>query len=368
MNTNLWNILSQENLVTGNLANKPNSHEEKDSPWVIKILLGFSGWLAAIFILGFFVTVFSAMSIQKPPLILIGTILIVVAFFMLHRQSNFFLGNLALAISLAGQSMFTIGLFVFFRFSSGLIEQETPFIWFIFSCLQLFLAIIMPSYIHRVFSAFLAAIGFASTLYLYQNSMTIPALYGAFLMLVTAVIWLNEFRFPKHIEKRQAIAYGLVLALIALKGTNLFMDANLWNVREITSVEMPWFQPWMSEMLLSAVMVFVVWNLLQKTYPKPSSTTQVLALIGALLLSLLSIQAQGITVGVMIVLLGFSASNRILIGLGVISLLFYISSYYYLLEISLLNKSITLFSLGIGLIVARWIISAVSSNKQGAKV
>ena len=75
-------------------------------------------------------------------------------------------------------------------------------------------------------------------------------------------------------------------------------------------------------------------------------------------------QAQGLMTGVMIVLLGFAASNRVLLGLGIIALLFFISSYYYLLQNTLLDKSITLLILGVILIIGRSIMTKLLPEEK----
>ena len=72
------------------------------------------------------------------------------------------------------------------------------------------------------------------------------------------------------------------------------------------------------------------------------------------MLCLVSLEARGITVGLMILLLGFANSNRVLMGLGIIGLLFYISTYYYLLDTTLLNKSLSLLVIGAVLLAWRW--------------
>ena len=52
-------------------------------------------------------------------------------------------------------------------------------------------------------------------------------------------------------------------------------------------------------------------------------------------------------------LLGFLGGNYVLLGLGVISLLFYTAAYYYLLEATLLAKSATLLAVGLVLLIVR---------------
>lgn len=66
-------------------------------------------------------------------------------------------------------------------------------------------------------------------------------------------------------------------------------------------------------------------------------------------------------------LLGFASSNRVLLGLGVTSLLFYISSYYYTLEATLLVKSRTLLIVGLLLLAARWLMTRVIAPASEAR-
>jgi uncharacterized membrane protein len=68
-----------------------------------------------------------------------------------------------------------------------------------------------------------------------------------------------------------------------------------------------------------------------------------------------------------IMLLGFSASNRILLGLGIIALLFFVSSYYYLLDSTLLVKATTLLSVGVILLGTRWGLSKLLPGVKGAQ-
>ena len=346
MNQQLWKTLTQAKLVSGEIPHE----REPESPWYVKILLAFSGWLAASFLLGFFFSLFSHLYKNIPLSLGIGSTLIVSAFFLLKMKSNEFVEHLALALSLAGQILILIGVDRYFH------ANDSAVIWLIVASIQLILTFIMPNTVHRIASSFTAGIGFATALFYYMGNLNLPILYSAGLMLITAWLWLNEFNYPKHIEKIRAIAYGLVLALITLNVTKIFTPYMILGVRYTESTSFAWFQPWMGEVLFSTVTLYVVWTLLKRQQPTISNQTITLALIGTLLLSLLSLQAPGLIVGVMVILLGFSASNRILIGLGVLSLLFFISHYYYALNNTLMDKAITLFILGSALLSARWFL------------
>lgn len=352
VNNQLWNLLKKENIVTGELP----AVEEVDSPWYVKVLLAASGWIAAIFLLGFLGAVFSRLYQNTPVLFIFGASLIVVAYILLSRKRlNEFLEHLAFAFSVAGQALLIAAIFNIVKFS------ENTTIWLIIGLIQVALALVMPNYVHRLVSAFIAATSFATAIYTYQYSSSGLLIYTAFLMLITALLWLNEFKSQKKFDSVRAIAYGFVLGLVVITGTKLFMHTSIWWIRQ-HNPESEWVQPWMGEVLLSAVAVFVVWKLLDKNQVKLFSTTWILAVIGTLVLTFLSLEAHGLIVAVMIILLGFSASNRVLTGLGVISLLFYISSYYYLLASTLLDKSLTLLMIGVALILGRWLMLKLLSG------
>ena len=66
-------------------------------------------------------------------------------------------------------------------------------------------------------------------------------------------------------------------------------------------------------------------------------------------------EVLGLTAGMVIMLLGF-AGARVLLGLDIVSLLFYLSSYYYLLDATLLVKSGTLLLVGVVLLLVCWLL------------
>src|SRR5205809_2120555 len=69
-----------------------------------------------------------------------------------------------------------------------------------------------------------------------------------------------------------------------------------------------------------------------------------------------SFKAPGVAGGLMIVLVGFANGNRLLAGLGIAALLYYVSSYYYLLDATLLAKAGVLAASGVVLLGARWLL------------
>lgn len=335
-----WSTLLDAGIVQGEAP----AHDNIESPWYVKILLAFSGWLASLFLLGFVGLAFSAVLDSQAASFIVGAVMIVVAYKFLGVRKNEFYEHLALSISLAGQ---VLVIWSFFK----LIEHDRTLLLMLITLLQAGLALVMPNFIHRVGSSMVAGITFS----LLMVSLNVPFLTSGIIMLVVAWLWLNEFKYPRQIKLVRAIGYGLILALIPLK-SKLFLTEilSLWQ-RNNHHAE-TWIQPWMGELLTSAALLYVVWQLLQRHQLSVSSAYSKVAIIGALILCALSMEAQGIATGVMIILLGFSASNRVLQGLGIISLLYYISSYYYSLNITLIEKAQILLIMGLTMLAARWLL------------
>lgn len=339
---NVWTRLQNNGIVHGTMPDDTRS----DSPWYVKVLLAFCGWLAAIFILGFIGAAFVFVFKSPGTAGIIGGVMIAAAFSLLRISANEFIEHLGMAISLAGQVLIAYALF-----ESSPPDDVTA--WLLLALLQTILAVLMPNFVHRVFSTLVGSIALTISL----KEITVPDVVGGVLLLGASVCWLNEFNYPAQIKKVQALGYGLVLALMTLKGTALFGYHALggWFVKHHGL----WARHWLGEVIAGAVTVYVVWRVLQRYRQPMTSRLSIIVLLATVLVCAVSIKVQGITLGMVIICFGFLGSNRVLLGLGIVSLLFYISTYYYLLDTTLLNKSISLALAGLGLLVVRWLLQHI---------
>ncbi len=337
--TKVWDILLRNGIVQGEV---PASDELIESPWYIKVLLAISGWLASLFLLGFLGVGFELIFRNAAASVIVGSILIGVAFALLRMPKNEFYEHVALAVSLAGQALIVWAIF-------DNTHKETS--WILTCIFQLLLALVMPNFIHRVFSSFFAASSLSPALAM----SGFPYISGSVIMFAAAWLWLHEFNYKHHMSRQRAIGYGLVLALIQIKGSALYRYSliGLFGTDRKINVLV---QPWVGEVLAGAVTLYVVWHILRRLGQGMSSPTAIVAMMGTVLLSAASMEAHGITAGMLVLLLGFAGSNLVLMGLGVTSLLFFISSYYYQLHATLLDKSITLLMVGLVLLAARWLL------------
>lgn len=343
----LWDKLRDAALVQGT----PPDIKASDSPWYIKLLLAFSGWMAALFLFAFIALGFAEILENRLATFIAGGVLIASAFVILRLPRNEFLQHLMLAVSLAGQALMVFALY------ADTAGDNLFYVWGMIAIMELILALIMPDFVHRAWSAFAFAIALAITLQLRY----LPAIESAIILFLASWLVLNEFNYPTQIRKFQALSYGLILALITLKSVALLTyHPNNWITGENTNRS----YPWLDELLLAGVVLYLVFSLLRR-YQKPLFTVFTLAtLLATLLLCALSTQMQGLTVAIAIMLLGFSVSNRILLSLGIASLLFYSANYYYQLHATLLDKSQTLLIIAIVLLILRYLIVRFSADKK----
>ena len=73
----------------------------------------------------------------------------------------------------------------------------------------------------------------------------------------------------------------------------------------------------------------------------------------------MSLLAPGVAIGISIMLLGFANAHRLLTVFGVVTLIFYTSSYYYQLDTTLLVKSLSMLALGVALLIGRRMLPVV---------
>ncbi|MEM7356579.1 MAG: DUF4401 domain-containing protein [Acidobacteriota bacterium] len=330
----LWPTLLEAGVVTG----PPPTSDELESPWFVKLLLAFSGWLAAIFLLGFIGTGFEFLMRDPVAALFTGAVLIGAAYALLRRPKNTFFEHLALAVSLAGQALVAVAF-------DDLVSQDRARFWGQVVLLQALLAAIMPHFVHRVFSSFVAVVALAECL----RALDTPYLLTGPVLAVVAWLWLREFRFPRSLASLRAVTYGLTLALLPLQGAAHYD-------RPSGRFELPgyWTEPWMGEVLSAAVLLALAAALLRRHGLPLSSRISLLAMTSLLLWTGASLEAPGITVGLALVLLGFACANRTLLGLGILALLFFVGSYYYLLDTTLLHKSQTLLAVGLALLATRF--------------
>jgi uncharacterized membrane protein len=337
----LWVQLKQAGLVEGDVP----AETVAVTPWYIRTMLGIAGWIGAMFLLGFVGAAFSIVMKSAASGLLVGALLCAGATVMFRARPNGdFIGQFALAVSIAGQSLIGFGL-------GHLLTSQISLIAIAFAVLQLGLFLLIPNFLHRVLST-MSGIGALLVafsdwgFYPYTQAVVFAAFVWA---------WLNEFRFAGRGAEIRALAYGLTLLVII--GLVTYSSLGYWRSAWIGRGQMAFiggqFSFWVAAALIGAITVWVVWKLLLRQGVAIARGPGLAALAGAVLVGLVSVNAPGVGIAVTMLLLGYANGNRVLAGLGILSLLAYWSYYYYSLDLTLLEKSVVLVCAGIALIAAR---------------
>ncbi|WP_301584557.1 DUF4401 domain-containing protein [Halomonas alkaliantarctica] len=334
--------LTQRLTRAGISLNETSSTAPLESPWFVRVLQAFSGWLAALFLLGFIATAVVFVLESTGASLIAGSLLIGGAFALLCSARSDVLEHMALAFSLAGQLLVAWPAVEMWGVSATL--------WWGLLALQCAMALIMPSQVHRSMSAFLASL--ALTLALATNGLA-PVAIGL-VVLVLALLWLNEYRWPRHIGAVQAWGAGLLVGLLVLQGVAY---ANQFNW--IYDSDALWLGPWLASWLGTALVALALVSVIHQAFcqhSQPAIAQRLAIYVAVALVAVVTVYVPGLGAGVAVLLLGFAIGHRPLMGSGVLLLLMAISSYYYWLDVTLLVKSLMLLAMGAFLLIIRWIL------------
>ncbi|MFK8010388.1 MAG: GDYXXLXY domain-containing protein [Marinicellaceae bacterium] len=352
---NIWNKLLENNLVSGE---KPDA-DVIQIPWYIRFMQGFAGWLAALFIMGFFAAAFSFL-FRTPSggmIMAVGILCSVGAYTVIRLQKNDFLDQLSMAFSLCGQLMFAIGLFF-------ILNVDFKVAFFMLGIYQLILAWIIPQYAHRLLST---SFGLLSLL-IFLNLVGFYGIGSALAAILFSFIWLKESSWGNKRELWDPVGYGVAITIVFSSG---FLLTGKHLIRETIRTNESWLfnhAELISSLLIALLFVNLVVVLLKEHRIKFVSKTAILSLLAAAGLVLISFKIFGMSAGLIIVIIGFARKRLTLITLGAMSVVSFFSWYYYNLQATLLFKSITLMVLGAALIVGWFGINAIYGGKTSNKL
>ena len=286
-------------------------------PWYIALLLGASGWLAGLFLLGFVAMLFRP---DKPAAAgVAGAVLLAAAWGLFKAdRDGAFLTQFALALSIAGQCLV---LFAMNHNPRGIGPIAASAL-----LLQIGLALLMPNALHRSLSTVFAMVAWALTVrFLFFSE---PAFWGA------------------QREPSPSLAHALVGWLAAW----LPIAAALWMLLRREPV---WIARGWAPVLRPALTGLTVGLAFATLASQPFESFRWLGDTAAARPDCLALwpmlSALGAFAGVAA---GFALRSRALMGACVVAALLHLSHFYYALGSSLLLKSLLMLALGAALLFA----------------
>lgn len=334
----LWAQLSADQLVEGEMPKE----EYPASPWYVRAMLGIAGWIGALFLLMFAGVGFWFILDDASAAAIVGAVCCAVAWLLFRKfEGNDFTEQFALVISLVGQGLLVVGIV-------QMLEPSEPGFYFAVAAMAAVLALIIPNLLHRA----LATTGAALALALAINQLSLHGLSAPLLCAGLALVWLEPKRWAAGGRIWRPIGYGLVLALLLIELFRLFALDGLLGIR---GESRGWFAlhgPLLGRAITAAILVWAAFVLARREDLAIPGRAALSVIGAAMLFGLLSVNAPGLASSVLILLLGFAVANRLLMALGILSLLGFVTHFYYSLHATLLEKSGLLAVTGLCLLVA----------------
>lgn len=360
VNTDLL-ALQQQGLIDNRVTSDQtiNSDNQPDSPWFIQLLLGFSGLFASLFFLGFLSLLLFETRVFDSfiGLSIVGLLLSAVGFVLFRNKNarhNSFLNSLAFAISVAGQVYVALAL------------EDSYFshplnVW-LFLVIQIFLTIVVPNFIYRLFSTVVALGCMVYLLGYYQVTEAGLAL----LALITIIAHLQRYSMLRSIatkwrlaalELNKAVGYASTFMLLVFSTYIVAGEfGNGFNYYYSDDYQYFSYNYILAQVLLILVSLYAVYLILQRYNIKPLAPTSLIIACAIIVLGVISVYVSGLLATSLVIIIAMANSQRILLGVGILALVGYIFWYYYQLDTSLLVKSASMLIIGVIVLLMRWLL------------
>lgn len=347
----LWLKLTESSLVQGDMPDI----QANNSPWYIRAMQGFAGWIAAFFVLAFLGTVFTWIFRMENGFVVISMGLIgnITAYTIFRLEyKNEFLNQIGLVFNLCSQLMVAWGVY-------EAVDSFRADYFLILFAYQALLVMLIPDFLSRFLSTWFSMIALFAGL----TKMGLFNVSTVLVSLMFVTIWMNDHKWFKRKSLWEPIGYGLALALLQFSGQILFGQGFRWW---FNLTDPSWFDKysyWFNEIVIVGIFIGILASLVKQYEIKLQSKVGLLIVAGEILLIAVSHYVIGASGALFLLLIGFMKQRRLLIILGAVSLLGFVSWYYYNLEFTLLTKSITLMSFGICFFIGYYFLNILNGGK-----
>ncbi|MDR3213941.1 MAG: DUF4401 domain-containing protein [Azoarcus sp.] len=346
MNEALWNRLREASLVAGDPPGRA-----APAPWYIRLMLGVAAWISAGLLLCSFGLAFSRV-FGAVTFSVIGFVLCLGATFLFRLpRTGEFVHQLAFAASLVGTALFQF-------IAVQLADDSASAIPFTLALTMTVLFFAIPDGAHRIWAASVGicalCVGLIHDAPPEMRGSVLHVLAGAS-SLMLAGFWTWEFKHLRNISRWRPAAYGVTTAFLLLNAmaielltVSFFFELFYKRDMDVHSLaRIVWIG------LNGIALLWTAWAYLRKIPAGNSRCAWGLGvLVGILALAHLKLVFLGPCL--MLMLLGRGQGNRLLMGVGVLALLFCLGRFYYVLEITLLQKSLYMMASAGALLLARY--------------
>lgn len=310
-----------------------NTLEKNKSSLVIKILSIFGSFLATLAFLGFLVI--AGLYDSEFGLLIFGAGFIISAIWLNKVYTKLIIDTFSISIYVIGFFLLAFGL--------SKINVDQNIIVILLSLIALSSLIITQNYILSFISV-LTISGNFLFLIISNNSYNLIHLYIAVYTLILAYLFLNEAKILS-LHKKLSILYnplriGIVISLLF----------GLISIGKRYLIPISQNYIWLSSIVMILVIIYLVSIIIKINEISTVKNKVMIYALSALILAL-TILSPSILGAFIIILLSFLVHYKTGFVIGILSIIYFISQYYYDLNLTLLTKSIILFVSGIAFLL-----------------
>lgn len=330
--------------VLPELEKELQQHGKQEYPAAVRILIVLGAWIGAGLI-GTFLVAF-VLPHNETALTVCGTVCLLVSLALPRlRLLPVATEPFALALSIMGISMLMAGL-------DYDIDDDDALHNLFIALIELLIAVFTVSRVQRT-TGIMGFFGFLA-LYAYYN-LGSPAgvmLVTGFALLVFTLLLVYETRLPgagipsgwyRPVLTGVTVILPLLFLFTLIKTPEGY---HTWKPED--SGFTGW---WPLSVPAIAALLFSLWTVFHRHYGFNRARTMTLLLLALLCLAPMA-KAPGIIASLLLITCGFASGQRLTVGLGVLALVFYCIAFYYMMETTLLVKSVLMMVSGVLLITA----------------
>jgi uncharacterized membrane protein len=188
--------------------------------------------------------------------------------------------------------------------------------------------------------------------YFWKLNALVPLLGPA---ITVALIWISRNRMALLAGGMGVYVRPLQSGLM-LSAFGCLMMSTVYILPELGGTFEFYPRPWISTVLLGLLLLYVArdaWAGMLATAPQ--STVVTIYTLLAIIIGCVWM-APGLVLALIVTLLGVSSGHRTMTGAGIGFLVLFLGTYFYGIQITMLQKSVTLVTAGVAILVARWIV------------
>ena len=318
------------------------AREHNEQPWYVRVMVGFSAWLASWMLIGFVVG--AAIVESEQATLILGVILVVGAVIGRCVSDNDFITQMTLAVSLAGEALIVFGV--------SRISHSFEMAVFSFIALEAVLVAFYPDMVHRFLSAASIIMAFAALLFEWKAMQWVHVIVIGFAAVFIYLVTVEQ----KFLARGQARFITPVKWGVLFGQLSVLMLSTIYILPELMGKLEFFPYPWISSAGLGLLFLYLVFQVIKTSDFSLAMASTVTIYVICILTVIAALMAPGLVMALIILLLGFAMADRVLMGVAIGFFAVFLAAFFYGVEITLLTKSMVLIATGAVLLAGRFFL------------